>query len=507
MLATAQGRTSHRLTFFLCVAPCRASPLHSALPGTPDFSPICRPPSSAQCACRLAALYLDAFSPSCHRLGMPLTAPTAALPMADESGQDPAALRSTGGTAERNPALEVAGTSGSSGFLSHPNGIVAAAGRPAPSSNAGGATSDGVAAAAGPSSAAPGGTESSTISAAGSGVAGTDAAAPAAARAVGAAMEVDGVTSVSKDGASEPLVDLSGGVRPAGDLAGGPDAAGIAVTGGADREAIETATVSAPPPTPPAAASSAPRATATASKDAGIVTPGTADGTSAASLGKRRHSTTHADLVVQTDGDALDAERGGREPPWPAAGGGGKKIVLPSFGFRGVPGADLGPFFRGTALDPRAVRKEGSGGSGSGGSGSGGGGRRGGRLAAIAEGLRRMGTSSARTSAEAAAAEAMAARISDGNATHEVNRGCQRNMWDGVAICRVGKNPEPRMMSQMMLRAQASRAVVRGDEQRPVRTFCSFSLMVLGALPSSRADDFFCRRWTRPLCQHRRASR
>lgn len=97
---------------------------------------------------------------------------------------------------------------------------------------------------------------------------------------------------------------------------------------------------------------------------------------------------------------------------------GGRDQPLGSvLGLRVVPGPDLGPFFRGTALDTKMARK-GGGGSGRGG---GGGGGEGSRVFAIAEGLRRMGEGGgARTAAEATAVEGMAARVSDGTATQEV---------------------------------------------------------------------------------------
>lgn len=385
-------------------------------------------PPIAQCACRLTALYLDAFSPSCHRLGMPLTAPAApALPMVDESGQAPPQAPITGSPVERNTASEVVDASAASSGLSHPT---IAAASPAPPSNPDVVMSDGAAAGV---SATSGENEGSTGSGSGSGVGRADGAftaAPAAAGAVGTAtpMEVDDAqprlgagsspsSRADNDCAPGSVVDLSGDAPPAADVA-----APAETEDGSEREAIGVAKASwavSPP-----AAEAAPHAS-TASKDTKAVTTGSAADSSSSSssvgLGKRRQSTTHTDLVVQVDRDAFLAKELGREPPPPPprpAGNNGKK-TSPFFGLRGVPGPDLGPFFRGTALDAKAVRKEGSGGSGSG-SGGGGGGRRGSRLAAIAEGLRRVGKSAARTAAEAAAAEAMATRVSDGSATHEV---------------------------------------------------------------------------------------
>ena len=46
--------------------------------------PLPLPPSCHKCACRLAAIYLDAFPPQCHRLSVPLTATAGAETAADE---------------------------------------------------------------------------------------------------------------------------------------------------------------------------------------------------------------------------------------------------------------------------------------------------------------------------------------------------------------------------------------------------------------------------------------
>ena len=99
------------------------------------------------------------------------------------------------------------------------------------------------------------------------------------------------------------------------------------------------------------------------------------------------------------------------------------EMATTALGLRGVPGPHLGAFFRGTALDAKAARKEDGGGSGGGrGSSSSNGG---GRVAAISAGLRRI---RARTKEEAAAVENMALRLSDGTASHEVLSSCRLSM-------------------------------------------------------------------------------
>lgn len=96
-------------------------------------------------------------------------------------------------------------------------------------------------------------------------------------------------------------------------------------------------------------------------------------------------------------------------------------------GLRGIPGPDLGPFFRGTALDGGAARKTETATPVSSSSddsrfglltGSGN------RVMAVATGLRRLAMNGARTKAEGSAALNMATRISDGSAKHEVCVGC-----------------------------------------------------------------------------------
>ena len=334
--------------------------------------------------------------------------------------------------------MEVAVTSGSSG----PSAPTTAAVRPDPPSASdvvmSAVDATGLAAASGgQKSIAGSGTVagSGVGSGSGSGVGGADNVAPATASMVGTAvaMEVDAPQPQPRPGAESPPLPPPGGTEDRAshlsiDLSGGPPAVDVAAPpatedvvacsadGGSGQQAIEVAKASVAPPPP--ATSAAPLAPSP-SKDTRVITAAiAADGDGNAGLGKRPHSTMGTDLVVEIDGDALAAERGGggEPPPRPAKHNLGKE-TLPFFGLRGVPGPDLGPFFRGSALDAKAVRKEGSGASGGGG---GGGGRKDSRLAAIAEGLRRMGKSAARTPAEAAAAEAMATRVSDGSATHEV---------------------------------------------------------------------------------------
>lgn len=413
-----------------------------------------------QCACRLAALYLDAFPPSCHRLGMPLTATAAARATAAATASSRAAQtppRSPTPRSDDPHEVEPTAASNAAGHSGRPSDVAttAVAVGVAPSSNADAemldvvdADGDTTAAASSEKGDGAGGGSSS-----GTGGDGTSNAMPPVAGEVAVAMEVDGArqeTGVQDAGIPSAAIDLSGephamaaqtpaetpgmipGSADAGNQPGGTEV-GKAVTVTA-ASAAATADVASglrctEAPTPTAALPNPAQPEDGHSTGSGSSNPGGSD-----QLGKRRRSPViHGLPSIDTDGDNLLVEndaRGVRESERVHRPGGASQIqqgekeiaAFDLLGLRGIPGPDLSPFFRGSALDAKAVRKDGSSGGGSSNSSGGAGPRRGTRLAAIVEGLRRMGASEARSTAEAAAAVAMAARISDGNATQEVRR-------------------------------------------------------------------------------------
>ncbi|CAN0087735.1 unnamed protein product, partial [Ectocarpus sp. 12 AP-2014] len=134
----------------------------------------------AQCSCRLAALYLDAFSPSCHRLGMPLmaTAAPARTPMGDSRAAgrgNPPRSSSAPGTKDGGEGVEAIDTSAAE---SPGSCLAAVAPGDTPSSNADAVMSDVVVAVDGGGSGVPAGspaagrTESGAGTGNGSGVGG-----------------------------------------------------------------------------------------------------------------------------------------------------------------------------------------------------------------------------------------------------------------------------------------------------------------------------------------------
>lgn len=400
-----------------------------------------------QCACRLAALYLDQFPASCHRLGMPLTAIAATRTTADESRSGRSSPQTS--LAGSVKAVDAPGPSGFSRAAATAAAIVATPS----SSNENVGMLDG-ADAGGSSSVAPGekgivgvgGT--SGAGAAGSGDSSASSATPATATNTGAmAMDVDQPRPPHDDGDLPPSgVNADGGFKLATDISGDPPVADNALAphaaqdssvpgsagGGMELEEVAKATTPAASSASPAAnrSSAAPQSTSLSSTEKGEGSSGgsgssSGGGSSSDSnhLGKGQCSTVYTDLTIETGGDGVPVEndgsdntlkrrrREGNEPsesPEKAAEKKTSPAAVQVLGLRGVPGPDLTPFFRGTALP---ARKDGSGK---------GGGRDGGKLSAIAVGLRRMGTAGARTAGEASAAEAMANRFSIGNATQEV---------------------------------------------------------------------------------------
>ncbi|CAB1111580.1 unnamed protein product [Ectocarpus sp. CCAP 1310/34] len=384
----------------------------------------------AQCSCRLAALYLDSFSPSCHRLGMPLmaTAAPAQTPMADSRAEgrgNPPRSSSAPGTKAGGEGVEAIDTSAAESPGSCP---VAVAPEDTPSSYADAVMSDVVVAVDGGSSGVPAGSpspgrnESGAGTGNGSGVDGdgpSNVTPPAPASDATMAIEVAGTRNSEQaglggDDISNLVIDTGDSDKPAVADTAAPIAAGGAVSGSMD---VSTGRGGVPRILATAAAAGsatvAPRSTSVVAGD------GRSGGGSGVDLlGKRRLSPAYTGLVIDT-GDAVLPVDGSGARKRERQGGGGpdkeaQRMASPppfhALGLRGTPGPDLGPFFRDTSLDARAARKDGKGG-----------GRRGGtRLAAIAEGLRRLAASGARTAAESAAAETMATRILGGSATHEV---------------------------------------------------------------------------------------
>lgn len=299
-----------------------------------------------------------------------------------------------------------------------------------PSSNAVAVMSDVVDAVDGGSSGVPAGSpapgrkESGGGTGNGSGVGGdspSNVTPPAPANDATMAIEVAGTRNPEQaglggDDISNLMIDTGDGDTPAVADAAAPIAAGGTFSGSMD---VSTERGGAPSSLATAAAAGcatiAPRSTSVVTDDG---RSGSGGGSGVDVLGKRRLLTAYTGLVIDTGDAVLPVDGSGARKRGRQGGGGPEKEAqrtaspppFQALGLRGTPGPDLGPFFRGTSLDARAARKDGKGG-----------GRRGGtRLAAIAEGLRRLAASGARTAAESAAAETMTTRILGGSATHEV---------------------------------------------------------------------------------------
>ncbi|CAM9141767.1 unnamed protein product [Scytosiphon promiscuus] len=416
----------------------------------------------AQCACRLAALYLDAFPPSCHRLGMPLTATAAARAAAaaaaasSRAGQPPP--RSPGPRTESVREVEPTDASEETGSSGHAFGAPAPTGAEgaAPSINADAEMLD--VASAGGDGGKVAAVSSEKGNGAGGGVGigvegdGASNATPVMAKVAAIAMEVDGALplqerGVKDAGTSGSAIDLSGDAPataptdalsivtgsvdagnqpgesgPTKSVAASATADNTAVTAPVDaasgRESMEAPIPSAAPPS-----LSTP---AQPSGDKDSSGRSSSHSTGSDHLGKRRRSTVMPDcLFLETSSELPPGENDASEVGGSDKGcnsGGLSQIpqreenaASDVLGLRGIPGPDLSPFFRGSALDAKAARKDGDGGGGP---------RRGTRLAAIVQGLRRMGTPGARSTAEAAAAAAIATRVADGNATQEEWAAC-----------------------------------------------------------------------------------
>lgn len=368
---------------------------------------------------------------------MPLTAIAATRPTADESRAGRSSPRTS--LSGSVGAVDAPGSSGSCRAAA----TAAAAATPPSNENVG--VSDGVDA-GGSSSVASGGKGvvgvggTSGINS-GSGDISARSATPETANAGGMPMDVDQPrpqqddedlpqSGVNNDGSSELVVDISDD-SPVAD-ASAPHAAQGSVPGSADggieREEVGKATTPASSSASHAANPSlaAPQSTsASTEKGEGArggsgSSSGGGSGSTSNHLGKGRCSTVYTDLNIEIGDDGVLVEKDGSKDtlkrrrregePAESSGKGAEKKPSPAvqvLGLRGVPGPDLAPFFRGTALP---ARKD----------GGGKGGRDGGKLSAIAVGLRRMGASGARTASEASAAEVMADRFSIGNATQEV---------------------------------------------------------------------------------------
>lgn len=265
--------------------------------------------------------------------------------------------------------------------------------------------------------------------------------APAASNTGAMAMDVDEprpphqaaglpLSGVGEDGSSNLVINIPGdspvadAVAPhaaqdgvSGSLNGGTERGEGAVLAKSTASAAAGGEHAANPPSAAPQSTSASKESGGASGRSGSSCSSSGGGHDSGSgdLGKGRCPTMYTDLTIETDGSVLVEKDGSEtlkrrredEPAEPPGKGAEKPPPVQVLGLRGVPGPDLGPFFQGTALP---ARKDGGGKNG----------RDVGKLAAITEGLRRMGTLGARTATEASAAEAMAIRISDGNATQEV---------------------------------------------------------------------------------------
>lgn len=284
---------------------------------------------------------------------------------------------------------------------------------------------------------------------------------------------------------SKFVIDTGGGSNPAVADAAAPIAAGGAVSG-----SMDVSTGRGTPSSPATAATAAGCATTTTPRSTSVVADdgrsGSNDGGSGGGvdlLGKRRLSKVDTGLVIDTGDAVLPVDgsgarnRGRQGGPEKEAQRTASPPPFQALGLRGTPGPDLGPFFRGTSLDARAARKDGKGG-----------GRRGGtRLAAIAEGLRRLGASGARTEAAAAAAETMATRIVGGVATQEVQLlvSCATEVvWSGTKedshVVLSGK------LSGVVL---AWSGTIEGSERKvaPLRFLCRDKRLTMGTELQGRA--------------------
>lgn len=415
-----------------------ARSVHSFMPVLPFLF------SLFKCACRLAAVYLDAFSPSCHRLGVPLTTITTASTLAEKAvtEQEPP-LGSDRATAVAEIA---AGTEGPS--AADVSTVVVDDGSSSVSITV-----------------ATGG----SVEGGGDGACGGVHQPPQLPAVQTVAMEVDATHSpedlkqpsanIAEEPQSDHLASLTTDVNretSSSDTISPAIGGGFQVTsasegskaaertGGAgqtsdddlcakERElsrkdtaksptshvindapapnsAVDTQASAAPPP--PSAANPLSLVVVTAPDL--LSSPGSKNDV----IGEGGQGCTRETVAPQHDHGSAQNEKsqGGH--------GGYGASEIPAYGvsvlgLRAIPGPDFCPFFRGSALDAKAARKivSGAGGSGTrlaleGGS----------RLAAIADGLRH----SARTAAEASACEAMATRILDGTATQEV--------WAGLAL-------------------------------------------------------------------------
>ncbi|CAM9213321.1 unnamed protein product, partial [Ectocarpus sp. 13 AM-2016] len=204
----------------------------------------------AQCSCRLAALYLDAFSPSCHRLGMPLvaTAAPARTRMADSRAAgrgNPPRSSSARGTKAGGEGVEAIDSSAAESPGSCP---AAVAPGDTPSSNADAVMSDVVVAVDGGSNGVPAGspaagrTESGTGTGNGSGVGGdspSNVTPPAPASDATMTIEVPGTRNPEQAGLggndiSNLAIDTGDGDKPAAADTAAPIAVGGTVSGSMD---------------------------------------------------------------------------------------------------------------------------------------------------------------------------------------------------------------------------------------------------------------------------------